>query len=373
MTIALLSLDFFSLEQLEALAQRYGYWTVFLGLLLENAGVPLPGESLTLVGGFLAGSGDLRLSGVVVSALGGSILGDNLGYWLGRWGGWQLVQWAGRMFRIPEDRLEQGREQFARNAIKAVLLGRFVTFLRIFAGPLAGIAAMPYGRFLVCNAVGALLWVSTIVGLAYGAGQLVPLAVLVQWVGQFGLLVLGLVAVWAGSVVWLRRSLPLMVEPIHGGEPTPPVPAPEPSETASSATASSATASPSSEPATGAATIVASESAVAPEATALGSSAEGSDPGAPDVTTPDVTTPDVTTPEVTAPEVTAPDVTTPEAIAPEVTTPDVTAPEVTAPEAIAPEVTTPEVATPEAMTLPETAPPVQADQQSEPESDLETV
>lgn len=353
MTIALLSLDFFSLEQLEALAQRYGYWTVFLGLLLENAGVPLPGESLTLVGGFLAGSGDLRLSGVVVSALGGSILGDNLGYWLGRWGGWQLVQWAGRMFRIPEDRLEQGREQFARNAIKAVLLGRFVTFLRIFAGPLAGIAAMPYGRFLVCNAVGALLWVSTIVGLAYGAGQLVPLAVLVQWVGQFGLLVLGLVAVWAGSVVWLRRSLPLMVEPIHGGEPTPPVPAPEPSETASSATASSATASSatasaSSEPATGTGTIVASESAVAPEATALGSSAEGSDPGAPDVTTPAVTTPDVTTP-------------------------DVTTPEVTAPEAIAPEVTTPEVTTPEAMTLPETAPPVQADQQSEPESDLETV
>ncbi|MGA1473625.1 MAG: DedA family protein [Prochlorothrix sp.] len=198
--------EFLSLDNIEALAREYGYWAVFLGIFLENTGLPLPGESLTLVGGFLAGSGDLRLGGVLASAFGGAVLGDNLGYWLGRWGGWPLLQRLGRVFRFPEAELEKGRERFRENARVAVTLGRFVTFLRIFAGPMAGTVAMPYGEFLLCNAAGAMLWVLTIVGIAYGAGQLVPLAVLVDWLGRFGLFALGAVLIWVGAVVWLRRS-----------------------------------------------------------------------------------------------------------------------------------------------------------------------
>lgn len=207
-----MSLDFMSLTSLEVLAREYGYWAVFLGVLLENAGLPLPGESITLVGGFLAGSGDLKVGGVLASAFGGAVLGDNLGYWLGRWGGWALLVRIGWLFRFPEEELEKARERFQKNAAVAVTLGRFVTFLRIFAGPLAGTVAMPYSRFLVCNAAGALLWVLTIVGLAYVAGQLVPLSVLANWVARFGIVALGAVAIWVGAVVWLRRSRAVVAE-----------------------------------------------------------------------------------------------------------------------------------------------------------------
>ncbi|MGA1285416.1 MAG: VTT domain-containing protein [Prochlorothrix sp.] len=207
-----ISLDFISLDNLEGLAREYGYWAVFLGVLLENAGLPLPGESITLVGGFLAGSGDLQVGGVLASAFGGAVLGDNLGYWLGSLGGWALLVRIGWLFRFPEEELEKARDRFQKNAAIAVTLGRFVTFLRIFAGPLAGTVAMPYSRFLVCNAAGALLWVLTIVGLAYVAGQLVPLSVLADWVARFGIVALVAVAIWVGSVVWLRRSRAVVAE-----------------------------------------------------------------------------------------------------------------------------------------------------------------
>jgi membrane protein DedA with SNARE-associated domain len=201
-----MTLDFFSLETLEAVAQHYGYWAIFLGILLENTGIPLPGETLTLVGGFLAGSGDLQVRWVLLSALFGAIVGDSFGYWIGRRGGWAFVLRMGHLFRIPEESLIQGRENFANNAEKAVILGRFVTLLRILAGPLAGIAEMPYGRFLACNALGALLWVLTTVGIAYFAGQLISLSLLVRWVAQFGALALLAVAIWLGSLIWLERS-----------------------------------------------------------------------------------------------------------------------------------------------------------------------
>ena len=197
-----MALEVISLEFVQHLAEEYGYGAVFTGVLLENTGMPIPGETITLVGGFLAGSDDLKYEWVLLSAIAGAIAGDNFGYWLGRWGGWPLLTRLGSWFNIPEKRLEQAREQFSTNATQAVFLGRFVTLLRIFAGPLAGIAQMPYEKFLLCNAAGAVVWATALVSLAYFVGRLVSLEQLLSWVAQFGLLALSTIAIW-GLAYWV--------------------------------------------------------------------------------------------------------------------------------------------------------------------------
>lgn len=196
-----MALEVISLTFIQRLAEEYGYGAVFTGVLLENTGIPIPGETITLVGGFLAGSGDLKYQWVLLSTIAGAIAGDNLGYWLGRWGGWPLLNRLGGWFNIPETQLEQAREQFSSNAMQAVFLGRFVTLLRIFAGPLAGIAEMPYEQFLLCNAAGAVVWATALVSLAYFIGQLVSLEQLLKWVSQFGLLALMAISIW-GIAYW---------------------------------------------------------------------------------------------------------------------------------------------------------------------------
>ncbi|QFZ92501.2 DedA family protein [Synechococcus elongatus] len=198
-------LELLSLETVQDLAHRFGYVTVFLGILLENAGIPLPGETITVVGGFLAGSGELRLSGVLACAIGGAILGDSCGYWLGRWGGWPLLHRMGQWFRFSEGQLISVRDRFSRNAPQAVFLGRFIALLRIFAGPLAGIAGMPYKQFLLYNAMGAVLWGGITVGLSYFLGQVVPLEQIMHWLAQLGLFALGIVALVVIAQVWLHR------------------------------------------------------------------------------------------------------------------------------------------------------------------------
>jgi membrane protein DedA with SNARE-associated domain len=193
-------MEFLPLDTLLELARQHGYLVIFVGILLENMGIPLPGETLTLVGGFLAGSDELRYPWVLLSAVSGAIVGDNFGYWLGRFGGWPLVERVGAFFRIPEDRLQQVQSQFNRNAVRAVILGRFVALLRIFAGPMAGLSQMPYRQFLACNAAGAGLWGLVMVSLSYFLGRIVPLETLVGWVLEFGVgalaLVVGLISFW---------------------------------------------------------------------------------------------------------------------------------------------------------------------------------
>ncbi|MGF1494169.1 MAG: DedA family protein [Microcoleaceae cyanobacterium] len=201
-----MSSELLSLETLQALAVQYGYWAVFLGIALENAGVPLPGETITLVGGFLAGSGELNYWYVLGFATLGAILGDNCGYWIGRWQGWPLVLRVGNLFRLKEEQLLQVRARFSQNAAKAVLFGRFVALLRIFAGPLAGIAQMPYWKFFLCNAIGAISWASVMVSLSYFVGHLIPLEQLVTLVGQFALVILGVVITIFVVAPWMKSQ-----------------------------------------------------------------------------------------------------------------------------------------------------------------------
>lgn len=203
-----LTFDLFSLETIQDLAQDYGYWTIFFGIMLENMGLPIPGETVTLVGGFLAGSEELVYRWVLGSAISGAVIGDSMGYWIGFYGGWPLLLKLGNLLRINEAALVKIREQFSQNADKAVILGRFVALLRIFAGPLAGIARMPYWKFLLCNLLGASLWGSAMVSLAFFVGRLIPLATLVGWVTQFTVAALLLVVLWITVLWWLERRTP---------------------------------------------------------------------------------------------------------------------------------------------------------------------
>ncbi|PSB31087.1 DedA family protein [Stenomitos frigidus] len=199
-----MSLDFISVETIEEVAQQYGYWAVFLGIFLESLGLPIPGETVTLAGGFLAGNDQLNYWMVLADASLGAILGGNVGYWIGRRGGWSLLLRVGRLFRIGEEQLESLKRQFSENASRTVFMGRFIALLRTFASPLAGIVQMPYLTFTVYNTLGAITWASVMVSLSYFAGQFVPLEKMVAWAGQFAFVMLFIAIAWIAVPLWLE-------------------------------------------------------------------------------------------------------------------------------------------------------------------------
>jgi len=199
-------MELISLAKLTEWVHQFGYGVIFLGILLENAGIPLPGETIVLLGGWLAGSGELDFWGVWGWTVAGAIIGDSCGYWLGRWGGMNVLWRLAQLFRLPEQEVLKARDRFAQSADRAVFFGRFITFLRIFAGPLAGMAGMPYQRFLFFNIAGAITWGGVMVTLAYTAGRFVPLTVLAQYTLQFGILALLVALTWF-ALPWLKRSV----------------------------------------------------------------------------------------------------------------------------------------------------------------------
>jgi membrane protein DedA with SNARE-associated domain len=199
-----MSLEFLSLETIQEIAHHYGYWAIFLGIMLENLGLPIPGETVTLVGGFLAGSGQLNYWIVLGDAMLGAILGGTAGYWIGRYGGWPLLMGFSRVFRISDLKLLELKMQFGENAAKAVFLGRFIALLRIFASPLAGIVQMPFPRFMLYNSVGAALWATVMVSLAFFTGHVVPLKALLSGVAKFAIFALILLVAWIGVPMWLE-------------------------------------------------------------------------------------------------------------------------------------------------------------------------
>jgi len=193
----------FDMATLQEVIGRWGYVVIFTAMLLENAGLPLPGETVTLLGGYAAGSGQLNVLGVMGAAAGGAVLGDNIGYWVGRRLGWGLILKVGRWLGQSPAQLEKLRDQFLRHAGKSVLLGRFVAVLRVVAGPMAGAVGVPYPKFLLCNVVGATLWATTMVSLAWLGGRWIPVERMVKGVVEFGLGALVLVAL----IVLLPRLL----------------------------------------------------------------------------------------------------------------------------------------------------------------------
>ena len=184
---------------------RYGYWVVFFGVMLENGGLPLPGETVLLFAGFLAYQGEVRLVWAIGVAIAGATLGDSLGYTLGRYGGNAFLDRYVKRFEFLARRFENSRSLFLKHGHWAVFTGRFITGLRVFAGPLAGLFKMPYPRFLLFNFTGAVIWATAIgcVGFLFGDNW----DNLVHFVKDFHHVTLALAAVLAlvGLMVYLRR------------------------------------------------------------------------------------------------------------------------------------------------------------------------
>ena len=182
--LASIVVPFLSTTGLQELILTWGYGVVFMAMLLESAGLPLPGETITLISGYADGSGQLKVLGVIAAVASGAIIGDSLGYWIGRRAGWPLLLRMGALLHQSPEQLESYRLRFLRHAGKSVFLGRFVA------------VGMPYLRFLIFNCAGAVLWASTMVTLAWLGGRWVPLNRMLEGVVEFGI----------GALVWWESS-----------------------------------------------------------------------------------------------------------------------------------------------------------------------
>jgi len=189
-------------EWLVDLFARYGYTVVFLGVFLENTGLPVPGETALLAGAALAKFGRLSLVWVIVTATCGAILGDNLGFLIGRRGGRTLAERHGPKVGLTPKRLRQFDHFFIHHGAKTVFIARFITGLRVFGAMLAGASGLPWSTFLFYNATGAIAW-SVTFGLA-GYSLAYSWDTLERWIGRSGLIALAAV-VAAAIVVWLRQ------------------------------------------------------------------------------------------------------------------------------------------------------------------------
>jgi len=151
---------------------QYGYWALALTLLLENAGIPLPGETILLLASFLAYSEHaFTLPWVIAVATIACTIGDNLGFALGYYGGRPLLERYQHFFHIPSNTVRRGEDLFARFGAATIFFARFVFGMRIIAGPLAGVLRMPWKKFAVFNFLGAAVWVTVISGFGYFFGR----------------------------------------------------------------------------------------------------------------------------------------------------------------------------------------------------------
>ncbi|MEU6549334.1 DedA family protein [Streptomyces sp. NPDC046915] len=158
------------LAHLEPLLGHYGYWAVGAVVFVEDFGVPAPGETMLIAAGVYAGAGRLNIVAVAVIAFTAAVLGDNVGYLIGRSGGRALVHRWGRYVFLTPKRFHAAEEFFTRHGGEIVTVARFVEGLRQANGIVAGTTGMPWRRFLAFNALGAALWVGLWATLAYLAG-----------------------------------------------------------------------------------------------------------------------------------------------------------------------------------------------------------
>ncbi len=188
-----------SLQILEQYMLQYGYWAVFFGVMLENAGVPVPGETILLIAGFFAATGHFHLALVMLIGATGAVTGDNIGFAVGHHYGRGILLRFGKFVFVTPKRLRRMENYFARYGNKTILVARFITGLRVFAALLAGASNMRWRVFVVYNVAGAVLWSTVITSLGFVFAHSLPL--LVKWVGRTGTILL-VVAIVIAAAIW---------------------------------------------------------------------------------------------------------------------------------------------------------------------------
>jgi membrane protein DedA with SNARE-associated domain len=159
------------LNSLASPLEHFGLWAILALVLLEDFGIPVPGETVLIAGAIFAGAGQLNIVAVGVVGFVAAVVGDNIGYGIGRFGGRALVERWGKYVFITAERLDKAEAFFKRHGGKIITIARFIEGLRQANGIIAGITDMHWLRFVAFNALGAALWVGTWVSVGYFAGQ----------------------------------------------------------------------------------------------------------------------------------------------------------------------------------------------------------
>ncbi|MFF9127440.1 DedA family protein [Streptomyces sp. NPDC014889] len=214
-------------EWLDTVPAAAVYALVGLVIGLESLGIPLPGE-IVLVSAALLSSQHAGINPVVLGACAtvGAVVGDSIGYAIGRKGGRPLLAWLGKKFpkHFSEGHIATAERSFEKWGMWAVFFGRFVALLRIFAGPLAGVLHMPYWKFLVANVLGGICWAGGTTAVIYYVGVVAE-----SWLKKFswlGLVVAVLIGL--GSMLVLKRKAKQAQAGAQSGTEEPePVPAGE--------------------------------------------------------------------------------------------------------------------------------------------------
>jgi len=190
-------------DLLRSLLAHYGYGAVAGALLLENAGLPVPGETVLLLASFLAFSEHrLRLPYIILVGIFAATIGDNIGFAVGVYGGRPLLERYRKTLRIRPATISRGEDLFLRYGAATVFVARFITGMRVIAGPLAGVLRMDWRKFVIFNFLGAALWVTVISSAGFLFGK--------HWDDLVEILRDANVAVVAGvcillAILWWRR------------------------------------------------------------------------------------------------------------------------------------------------------------------------
>ena len=196
-----------------SLIERYGYLIVFLGVMLEGVGIPLPGETVLIAAGALAHRGSLTLWETMVVGCLGAAMGGRAGCLVGRFGGRPFVLRWGRYAFITPERLGRAERFFERHGGMAVFLARFVTGLRVFGALVAGMSRMSWRKFTLYSVLGGVVWAVAAVALGYFLWASIGLVE--HWIGRISLLLAAAVAL----VVILRWSYRKALRPRRDENP----------------------------------------------------------------------------------------------------------------------------------------------------------
>ncbi len=188
------------------LIDTFGYLIVASGIGIESIGIPFPGETILIAASVYAGAGHLSIFWVIVSAASGAIIGDNVGYTLGRYEGRRLLTKFGKYFKIYPRHLKYAERYFKRFGDKTVFFGRFIAILRIWAAALAGVNKMKWKTFLLYNALGGITWATFYGIIGYYLGENLPLLFSVlRSINKIGICLFGLVIVTVVIITIRKR------------------------------------------------------------------------------------------------------------------------------------------------------------------------
>ncbi len=159
------------IQALSPTVDRYGYFAVGGLLFLEDFGVIVPGETVLIAAAFYAGLGKLNILIIIMVGIIAAVLGDNIGFVIGNYGGRPLIERYGRYILLTKERLDKAEAYFNHNGGKIIIIARFIDGLRQLNGIIAGISEIRWPKFLIFNAIGASIWVTFWSLLAYYGGS----------------------------------------------------------------------------------------------------------------------------------------------------------------------------------------------------------